>query len=195
MGRIDLISKANKTDHTFHSTGPKQRQIMAKISELTAEQFLQLLDEYFASPRKRSKMSQKEIIDLAERLNKKINVPIINETREEKILIKIVIKIDRFLYDNLPNEFYDLIRAVDKGIDDDEAKRLAKRLSRLANTHINIPFVPEPMEYIAIRFVIGIIINAARKQWDISRAKTALEKAEIPDGKKASASKLEGLIQ
>ena len=130
---------------------------MATINELTEEQFTQLLDEYFAPPEKRSKMTQEEIKDLAERLSEKIDVPIINETTEEKILIKIVLKIDGFLYDNLPNELYDLVRSLDNGIDDNEAKRLIKRLSKLANEHIDIPYVPEQMEYIAIRFVIGVI--------------------------------------
>jgi len=146
---------------------------MATINELTEEQFKSLLDGYFAKPEKRSKMTDEEIKYLAQRLNKKINVPIISETGEEKILIKIVMKIDRFLYDNLPNEFYDLIRSADKGIDDDEAKRLIVRLSKLANQHLDIPYIPEQMEYIAIRFIISTIINAARKQWDIIVAQNA----------------------
>jgi len=146
---------------------------MATINELTEEQFKSLLDEYFAKPEKRSKMTNEEIKDLAQRLNDKINVPIISETGEEKILIKIVMKIDRFLYDNLPNEFYDLIRSADKGIDDDEAKRLIVRLSKLANQHLDIPYIPEQMEYIAIRYILSIIINAARKQWDIIKAQNA----------------------
>lgn len=146
---------------------------MATINELTEEQFKSLLDEYFAKPDKRSKMTDEEIKDLAQRLNDKINVPIISETGEEKILIKIVMKIDRFLYDNLPNEFYDLVRSSDKGIDDDEAKRLIVRLSKLANQHIDIPYIPEQMEYIAIRYILSIIINAARKQWNIIGAQNA----------------------
>ncbi|MBC8402271.1 MAG: hypothetical protein H8E14_12350 [Candidatus Marinimicrobia bacterium] len=146
---------------------------MATINELTVDQFRSLVEGYFAKPDDRSKMSDEEIKDLAKRLNKKINVPIISETGEEKILIKIVMKIDRFLYDNLPNEFYELVRSADQGIDDDEAKRLIVRLSKLANQHVDIPYIPEQMEYIAIRFIITTIINAARKQWDIKKAQNA----------------------
>ena len=116
---------------------------MAKVAELTTDQFTELLSDFYAVPEKRSKMSLDEIKELATRLNKKINVPIINETGEEKILIKIVLKIDNFLYDNLPNEFYDLIRSTDKGIDDREAKRLVRRLTRMANEKIDIPYIPE----------------------------------------------------
>jgi hypothetical protein len=167
---------------------------MVTINELTEEQFKSLLNEYFAPAEKRSKMTDEEVKELAKRLNEKIDVPIIKETGEEKILIKIVIKVDRFLYDNLPNEFYDLVRSMDKGIDDDEAKRLIKRLSRLANKHIDIPYIPESMEYVAIRLVIGVIINAARKQWDMNRAKENALTMNIPINRKASEQELEGMI-
>lgn len=149
---------------------------MPTINELTEEQFKELLDEYFAPPEKRTKMTQDEVRDLANRLNDKINVPLIGETMEEKILIKIIVKIDRFLYDNLPNEIYDLVRSLDRGIDDDEAKRLITRLSILANDIINIPYIPESAEYVAIKFVIGVVINAARKEWDFDRAKDSSER-------------------
>jgi len=137
---------------------------MATVADLTTEQFKQLLVEFYAKPEKRSKMTPEEIKELATRLNHKINVPIISETGEEKILIKIILKIDNFLYDHLPNEFYDLVRSVDKGIDDREAKRLVRRLTRLANDKIDIPYLPEQMEHIALKFVIGMFIKAARKK-------------------------------
>jgi len=167
---------------------------MAKISELSETQFKDLLDNYFAPPEKRSQLTEKEIKELAEKLNEKINVPIISETQEEKILIKIVIKIDRFLYDNLPNEFYDLVRSIDNGIDDDEARRLIKRLSTLANKQIDIPYLPESVEYLAIRLIIGIIINSARKKWDFLKAKEKALDLNIPTQKNASKKELEGII-
>lgn len=136
---------------------------MRTISELTPDEFTLLLDEYFAPAAQRTKMTPDEVKSLATRLNDRIDVPLIRETREQKILIKIVIKIDNFLYSNLPNEFYDLIRSLDNGIDDDEAERLTNRLTNLANSMINIPYVPEVAEGIAIRFIISTIIDAARK--------------------------------
>ena len=167
---------------------------MKTIDQLTGNEFKQLLDEYFAPPEKRSKMTEEEIKDLAKRLNKKINVPLISDTGEEKILIKIVLKIDHFLYDNLPNEFYDLIRSIENGIDDTEAKRLIKRLSKLANTHINIPYISERMEYIAIRFIIGIIINSARNKWDLASAKNNLANISIPGDLDSPETEIEALI-
>jgi len=167
---------------------------MTTINELTEKQFKALLDDYFKPAEKRSNMSDEEIKDLAKTLNEKINVPIINETGEEKILIKVVIKVDRFLYNNLPNEFYSLVRDMNNGIDDEEAKRLIKRLSKLANQHINIPYLPEFAEFIAIRLIIGVIINAARKQWDIHKAKNKALIMAIPAHEKASNLELEEML-
>jgi hypothetical protein len=146
---------------------------MPTLNELTETQFKNLLDDYFAPPKKRQKMTQEEILDLAVRLNEKVDVPLIGDTTEEKILVKVVLKVDTFLYDNLPNEIYDLVRSVDKGIDEQEATRLINRLSVLANEKIDIPYIPDSAEYVAIRFVIGVIINAARKQWNFNIAKDA----------------------
>lgn len=167
---------------------------MKTINDLTQLEFTGLLDEYFAPVSQRTKMTEAEIRDLAIRLNEKINVPLIKETKEEKILIKIVIKVDRFLYDNLPNELYDLVRSVDDGIDDDEAKRLIKSLSKLANRYINIPYIPERYEYIAIRFVISIIINAARKLWNLDSAKEKALTLNIPDSENLNEQELESII-
>jgi len=167
---------------------------MPTIDQLTDKQFKKLLEEYFVEPKKRSKMSKVEIKELAKILNGRINVPIIDETTEQKILVKIIIKIDGFLYDNLPNEFYDLVRSLEKGIDDNEAKRLIKRLSRLANKNIDIPYVPEPMEYIALNLIIGIIINAARKAWNLEMAKREFVNIEVPNKDNASDNELERLV-
>ena len=148
---------------------------MPTINELTEDQFVNLLNEYFAPPEKRQKLTEAEIKDLAVRLNQKINVPIIGETTEEKILIKIVLRVDTFLYDNLPNEIYDLVRSSDNGIDDKEATRLINRLSVLANEKINIPYIPESAEYVAIKYLLGVVVNAARKHWNFDVAKDATE--------------------
>ena len=167
---------------------------MPQLQELTKDEFKTLLDEYFAQPAKRQKLTQKEAQDLANLLNQKINIPIMGENSEGKILLKIVIKVDTFLYDNLPNEFYDLIRSLNKGIDDDEAKRLIKRLANLANEKIDIPYLPETVEYIAIRFILGIIINAAREEWNMEKAQEQTLNLTISDEEKPDNSTLEMMI-
>ncbi|MFW6310395.1 MAG: hypothetical protein ACOC1D_04765 [Prolixibacteraceae bacterium] len=152
-----------------------------KIAELTTQEFEHLLEEFYAEPKKRSKMTPEEMKDLAQRLNRKINIPILDETGEEKILIKVILKIDNFLYDNLPNEFYDLVRSADKGIDKKEAKRLIRRLTKCANQKIDIPYLPEPVEHFALRFVIGMIVKASQKTLDFERIRADSDNIKVPD--------------
>lgn len=157
---------------------------MAKLSELTTEEFQLLLKEFYAEPIQRTKMTQEEVIDLAKRLNERINVPIINETGEEKIMVKVILKIDTFLYDNLPNEFYDLIRSTDKGIDEKEAKRLVRRLTKMANDKIDIPYIPEFAERFALKFVIGLVVKAARKKFSFAKLRANAKNFVVPESDK-----------
>lgn len=157
---------------------------MKKISELTVDEYKVLLKEFYAPKKKRSKMDKTEIKDLAIKMNQKLNIPLINELNEEKIYIKIVLKIDGFLYNNLPNELYNSIRDIDNGISDNEAKNLIIRLSKLANKKINIPYIPEKFEYKAIRFIIGIVINASRKLFNLEKATNIMLEKELTETKK-----------
>jgi len=154
---------------------------MAKLNELTTEEFKDLLNDFYAEPIRRNKMTEEEIIDLAQRLNERINVPIIDETKEEKIFIKVILKIDNFLYDNLPNEFYDLIRSSEKGIDEKEAKRLVRRLTRMANDKVDIPYLPEFAEKFAIKFVIGVVVRSARKKLNFETVRNESKDLVIPE--------------
>lgn len=169
---------------------------MNLVADMTDEQFTQLLDEYFAKSEDRKKLTNSEIKALADKLNKKINVPLIKETKEQKILVKIVVKVDNFLYNKLPNEIYELVRSTldGDGIDDQEAKRLIKRLSKLANDQIDIPYIPEMFEYVAIRFVIAMIINGARKKWNLEKALAHADDIMIPADKNASETELESML-
>jgi uncharacterized protein YfkK (UPF0435 family) len=153
-----------------------------------------ILDEYFALPEKRQRMSPEEIETIANALNEKIDIPLINEKTEARILIKIVLEVDNFFYNNLPNELYDLIRSLPEGIDDDEAKNLIKRLSKLANEKIDFPYLTEQMEYTAIRFIVAIVINAMRNKLNVVLASKKLKNIAIPDGADASDSDLEKLL-
>lgn len=149
---------------------------------LTDAQYQVLLSDYFAAPQERKRLSKDEVAAIASRLNERINIPILfSEEREQIILAKIVTRIDTFLYDNLPNEVYDIIRSLDEGIDENEAQTIVKRLSKMANRKIDIPYLPEPLEYLAINFLIGLIVKAMRRDWDIGKAIAAANEIAVPD--------------
>lgn len=136
---------------------------MKTLTQLTPDEFTQLLDGYYAQPMHRHNMTEAEVDALATRINKTQNIPLVSETGEQRILTKIVLRVDNFLYDNLPNELYELIRDADKGISDSEARKLIRRLTKLANTKLDIPYVPETVEKVIYRLIISTVINAARQ--------------------------------
>lgn len=154
---------------------------MTKLTEITHEEYNSVVGEFYAEPIHRNKMTEEEIIELAKRLNEKFDVPIIDETKEEKIFIKIILKIDNFLYDNLPNEFYGLLRSTENGIDDKEAIQLISRLTKLANNKIDIPILSEKAEEKAIKFVIGIVVNASRKTLNFNKVLNNSDKLVITE--------------
>lgn len=152
-----------------------------KITELNHADFKTLLNDFYAEPQLRNKLTQDEIKLLAQKLNSKINIPIIGETGEEKICIKIILKMDNFLYDNLPNEFYDLLHSTENGINEEEAKIMVTRLTKLANEKINLPFLSEEMEEKIFRFIIGLIVKSAKKNTNLEKVSAEADKINIPD--------------
>ena len=108
-------------------------------------------------------LSLQELESIATRLNDVINIPLIGEEREQVILIKIVKSIDRFIYQNLPNEIYELIRYGEDGISVEEAETIRVRLASIINRHVNIPYLSEQTEQKVFEFVLGIITRALVK--------------------------------
>ena len=112
---------------------------MAKIS-LKDDQYSALVKAYFAKRSQRQLLNKSESIKIAERLNEKVSLPFLSEPKEQAVLLKIILKIDNYLYESLPNEIYELIHNIDEGFDDSEAAQLAARLSKQAHDDISLPF-------------------------------------------------------
>ena len=144
--------------------------------ELNEEKLRSILDEYLAPVQNRQRMRPQEIERIAYKLNEKINIPFVSEEKEGDILVKIVLKVDNFLYDNLPNELYDLIRSAEDGIDEKESERLIKRFTNLANSKIDIPYIPEILEGIAIKLILTWVFKAMQKNFDLEIAEGKLGK-------------------
>ena len=108
-------------------------------------------------------LSDAEIEHLAAKLNKKVDVPFLKEGTEHIILAKIVKKVDRYLYNALPNELYGLIKVATDGLSDNEVEQLTKILSTRANKEVNIKYLPEWVEQEIFEFLIGLIVGAMRR--------------------------------
>ncbi|WP_286239134.1 hypothetical protein [Neptuniibacter halophilus] len=142
---------------------------MAKIT-LSEDQYRTLVKDFFAKRSARRLLTRTECIAIAGRLNEKVTLPFLSEQKEHAVLVKIVLKLDHYLYENLPNEIYELIHNLDEGFDDSEAAQLAARLSQQAHSEINLPFLTSHVEYYSIAFILSLLINAMREGSDIKHA-------------------------
>ena len=128
---------------------------------LTPEQRANILLD---ADRKIEMLSEEELEAIATQLNEVINIPVIGEAKEQVVLVKLVKMIDRYIYQRMPNEIYELVRKTSDGISDEEAQLIEQRLATGLNNNINIPYLTEGMEQRAFEFVIKIITNALRKE-------------------------------
>ncbi len=112
-----------------------------------------------------------QVAALAEKLNNEINFPIIGENLEELLLAKIIRRIDRKVYELLPNEYYSLVKKSSDGISDEDAENIEARMTPLINEKINLPFLSEEMEEKLIGFVLNSLINAMRKNLKLEEKK------------------------
>lgn len=79
----------------------------------------------------------------------------------------IVKRIDRFFYEHLPNELYGLVQSTTDGISEDEAKEMKYILSTRLNKKFDIPYVPEWIEQEIFELVVGVIVDAMKKEFSI----------------------------
>jgi hypothetical protein len=115
-------------------------------------------------------LTDAEVLAIASKLNRVVNVPLLKEASELVVFSKIVRRIDRALYKALPNEYYELVRNVSDGISPAEAQVLEERLTPAINKVVDIPFLTERMEAKLIGFVVGIIVNAMVKGFRLEEA-------------------------
>jgi len=108
-------------------------------------------------------LTDAEINALAQKVNKKINLPFLSEEKELVVFAKLIKWIDRELYKILPNEYYELIHDASDGLTSQEATDLEIRLTPLINNTINIPILSEKLEAKLISLVLIGIMGAMVK--------------------------------
>ncbi len=113
-------------------------------------------------------LSDAEIETLASKLNEKIDIPFVKEGTEQTVLVKLVKKVDRLLYKNLPNELYGLVKISSDGITDSSAEELKSVLGTRLNKEFDIPYIPEWVEQKIFETLIGLIVGAMRRNFSIS---------------------------
>lgn len=84
-----------------------------------------------------------QIFSIADEIEAKIRLPKLPTNERYKVICKIIKKVDRAMYQCLPNEYYDLINIKDKGIKIQEAEVIRQRLIKCLVNAIAIPIITE----------------------------------------------------
>ncbi len=118
-------------------------------------------------------LTDAEINAIAQKVNKAINLPFLNEEKEFIVFGKIIKLVDRQLYRLLPNEYYELVKDASDGISKEEAVKIEERLTPLINNVVNIPILTEKQEEKLIGLVLSLIINAMIKGFKLEEVQPA----------------------
>lgn len=109
-------------------------------------------------------LSEEQIQFIVDRVNEKVNVPILGEKAEGKLIRKAVDKVLKCLEENLPEDIFqfidDLSDGIEPGMDIEEMK---DNTVKFLNKEINLPIVGEKFEAKLFAEVVDLIFNAIKK--------------------------------
>jgi hypothetical protein len=108
-------------------------------------------------------LTNDQINKIVEKINAKINLPVLGEKAEAIILKFAVKKVIEFLELQLPEDLKKLITDASDGISEDEANAIAERIVRYMNANIDIPLLNEDEEAAIFDIVVKLVINSMKK--------------------------------
>ena len=111
-------------------------------------------------------LSKEQIDTIAIKANKKVDLPIVGEKFEQKMLVFGLEKIDKILDEQLPADFARLLDDVSDGFEPDTPADLDKVKNHLVsflNKKIDLPILGEKAEKELFNVAVDIIIDAMRK--------------------------------
>jgi hypothetical protein len=122
---------------------------------------------------KSSILTAAQIASIVVIVNKKVDLPIIGEKIEEKLIEPIVESIVKVIEDKLPPKFVEFIQDALKGFDpeDKDALRiLAQNFVRRLNAEVNIPLLSEKQEQQIFEIVVDILFDALQKNKNVDNS-------------------------
>jgi hypothetical protein len=101
-----------------------------------------------------------QIFTIADEVESKIRLPKLPTNERYRVICKIIKKIDRAMYQCVPNEYYELINFENKGIKIQEAEVIRQRLTQNLVCNVQIPILTEYDEEQFIKIVVDRITDA-----------------------------------
>ncbi|MFW6227093.1 MAG: hypothetical protein ACOC31_03230 [Bacteroidota bacterium] len=111
-------------------------------------------------------LSEQQIKLIAQKANKKVDIPVIGERFEENVLVFGITKIDKALEEHLPTEFGELLDDVSDGLEpgsSTDLERIKKHLVTYLLNNVDVPILGKRGERELFNFTVGMIIDAMRK--------------------------------
>lgn len=105
-------------------------------------------------------LSKKQIVYITERVNEKINIPVIGEKIEFLFIRFAVEMVDEKMEEILPPEIAGLLTSISNGIDPQEAEELKKRMVKYLNNHVNITLLNEESEAKVIELFMDVLADS-----------------------------------
>jgi hypothetical protein len=109
-------------------------------------------------------LSNEQITWIVDKVNEKINVPIIGERAEAKFIRKGIERILKLLEENLPEEVFQLLDDAAAGVEPSEdLQGIKENTVDFLNKEINLPIVGEEFEKTLFTEVVDLIFDALQK--------------------------------
>ena len=109
-------------------------------------------------------LSEEQIQFIVDRVNEKVNLPILGEKAEGKLIRKAVDKVLKSLEENLPEEIFEFLDNASDGIEPGmDTEEMKKNTVNFLNKEINLPIVGEKFEEKLFTEVVDLIFNALKK--------------------------------
>lgn len=111
-------------------------------------------------------LSEEQISTIASKLNEKLDLPFLDEDKEQQLLERIMSGMAGTLEEvvgELPDPVREIWDRIADGISDEDAEVLIEQLTELANERIDIPFLDEETEAdMVIRPAVSTIVETLR---------------------------------
>ena len=111
-----------------------------------------------------SLLTSEQIDDLATKINEKVNIPIIGEKAEEKLLEKVLTELDDKVAQHLPDNLKAIWAKMSDGITTDEVNQLRDAVVTLANEKINLPILGEKGEAKVFNLIFDALFSIVEKK-------------------------------
>ncbi|HKI89849.1 MAG TPA: hypothetical protein VKA38_12540 [Draconibacterium sp.] len=111
-------------------------------------------------------LSNEQVTFIAEKINEKVDLPVLGEKAEFAIIKKAVKKVLKLLEDEIPEEYLDFLQDTAKGFDPEQGTNIQlikDNIVEFVNKKVDIPLLGEDTEKEVFSVAVDVLIDAMTK--------------------------------